>query len=126
MLGFFPLSSDTLGSDGVAVPEPARIVSGWGRGAWGQGPWNQNIPIFISSPAAQGSVGSVTVPIGQTVNVSGLLATTSLGSVLVFGGTGVAPVITGVSADATISSRGVLVWGRIPSTAGNTWRTIAP
>jgi hypothetical protein len=40
-------------------------VTGWGRGTWGEGTWNEALPVTVSGITASTNVGSVTVAIGQ-------------------------------------------------------------
>jgi hypothetical protein len=56
-------------------------VAGWGRGTWGQGGWGNPLPVEVSGLAATSALGTVTLSLGTTVSVSGQAATSALGTV---------------------------------------------
>jgi hypothetical protein len=63
-------------------------ITGWGRGTWSQGAWGEAIPVILTGEAATGAAGSVAVVAEANVPVTGLEATTSVGSVVVAIGLG--------------------------------------
>jgi hypothetical protein len=58
-------------------------ITGWGRGTWSQGPWDEPIPVILTGEAATGAVGSVAVVAEANIPVTGLEATSGVGSVVV-------------------------------------------
>jgi len=60
-------------------------MSGWGRAGWGEGPWGQpaSVPISftISGVAATSALGSVSVDAEANVTPSTLVATSAVGSI---------------------------------------------
>lgn len=58
-------------------------ITGWGRGTWSSGAWGSAIPVELTGVSATTSVGSVTVDAAANVPTTGIAATTGVGSVTV-------------------------------------------
>jgi hypothetical protein len=75
-------------------------VTGWGRGTWSEGSWGEALPVTVSGITASTNIGSVTVAIGQQIDVTGLSLTANIESVVV---TGTANIVAqGLSAQVLI------------------------
>jgi hypothetical protein len=54
-------------------------VTGWGRGTWSEGSWGEALPVTVSGISTSINIGSVTVAIGQQIDVTGLSAQVLIG-----------------------------------------------
>ena len=46
-------------------------LGGWGRGSWGQSAWNAAVPIAVTGVSATSALGSETVTGGADVTIRG-------------------------------------------------------
>jgi hypothetical protein len=86
-------------------------VTGWGRGTWSEGSWGEALPVTVSGISTSINIGSVTVAIGQQIDVTGLSLTANIESVVV---TGTANIVAqGLSAQVLIGEHQLLMLLRL-------------
>jgi hypothetical protein len=56
-------------------------VTGWGRGTWGEGAWSEEAPVLVTGLSATSSVGSVTVTGSALVAEDSVTGTAAVGDV---------------------------------------------
>ena len=78
------------------------IIGGWGRGAWGEGAWGQPVPVVLTGVSATTGVGTVLAGGGSIVGPVGAVGTIGFGDEQVTTTANVA--VTGVTATIATST----------------------
>ena len=55
-------------------------ITGWGRGTWGEGTWGEPIPVSLSGLAATSALGTISVVAKANVTPSSQVGTTAVGT----------------------------------------------
>jgi hypothetical protein len=77
-------------------------ITGWGRGTWGEATWGEPIPVDVTGVNLTSNIGTVSIALSITVEVTGNILTGALGDSTI---TGTANIdVTGISLNSDIGN----------------------
>ena len=96
-------------------------LTGWGRGSWNSSTWGDPDVLVLTGVAATSALGTVTTLGDVNVAPTGIAANSALGDIIT--GISVTFAITGVSGTGVIGTTNV--WGLIDTEQTPNWEEIA-